>query len=71
MKRRQGLIATVARNVASIRKRRGLTQEELAEILGTAARNVQRIEGGQNLTLATLERVAGALGVEPAELLSD
>lgn len=46
-----------------------MTQERLAEILETATRNVQRIEAGQNLGLATLERIAQALGVEPQELL--
>jgi transcriptional regulator with XRE-family HTH domain len=42
----------------------------MAVALGIDVRNVQRLESGRaNLTLATLERVAGALGVEPWELL--
>lgn len=69
MNRRKGLIATVARRIAETRRQRGLTQEQLAEILGTATRNVQRIEAGQNLRLDTLERIAEALDVDPQELL--
>jgi transcriptional regulator with XRE-family HTH domain len=71
VKRRRGIVATVARRIAAIRRQRGLTQEQLAEILCTATRNVQRIESGQNLKLETLERVALALGVAPADLLKD
>jgi len=42
----------------------------MAVALGVAVRNVQRIESGrQNLTLASLERIADVLDVEPWELL--
>lgn len=60
----------VARRIAHLRRRRQLTQERLAQRLGIATKNLQRMEaGGQNLTLRTLQSVALALDVEPAELL--
>lgn len=49
----------------------GLSQEEVAERLGMATRHYQKIESGElNVTMATLCRVADALRVEPAALLS-
>src|SRR3954465_10318039 len=44
------------------RRHRGLTQQQLAELLGTSQSAVARIEqGGQNLTLDLLGRLSGAL----------
>jgi len=57
--------------VAELRQERGLTQEELAGVLGVAARYVQMMEAGdQNVTLKTVERVAEGLDVPASELLS-
>ena len=54
-----------------MRKARGLTQEQLAEELRIAARALQKIESGSaNLTLRTVARLASALQVEPAALIS-
>lgn len=65
------LVARVARAIAAARRARGLSQEGLAALLGIAVKNVQRIESGkQNLSLATLERIASALQVEPASLMA-
>lgn len=48
--------------VAEARERAGLSQAELARILHTKQSNISRIERGvQNLTVATLEKIAGAL----------
>lgn len=59
----------VARRIREMRIARGLTQDAVATRLEIALKNFQRIESGrQNLTLSTVERVAGALGVEPIEL---
>ena len=61
----------MAERIASERKRRGITQEELASRLDIAAKNLQRIESGrQNLTLRTVERVAAALQVDAASFFS-
>ncbi len=59
----------VSRRIGEVRRAKGLTQDEVAERLGTATRALQRIEAGQNLTLYTLARIAAVLGVGPEELL--
>ena len=49
--------------VAELRERRGLTQEQLGEALGTSQSAIARIEKGeQNLTIAMLERIGESLG---------
>jgi transcriptional regulator with XRE-family HTH domain len=66
-----GLHAVIAGNVRRLRKGRGLSQEELAEECGyhrTYVGGIERCE--RNITIATLEALAGALGVEPVELLA-
>lgn len=65
------LVERVARNIAATRRARGLTQDDLAELMGTATKNLQRIEAGQNLTLRTLARIAVALEVRAAELMRE
>lgn len=65
------LVHRVAKRIASVRRERGLSQENLAAILGIAVKNLQRIESGkQNLSLATLERICAALDVNPACLFT-
>jgi UDP-N-acetylglucosamine 1-carboxyvinyltransferase len=52
----------IGRLVRDARRHRGLTQHQLAELLGTSQSAVARIEqGGQNLTLELLGRLSGAL----------
>jgi transcriptional regulator with XRE-family HTH domain len=68
--RPEDFVIRVTRRIAEVRRSRGLTQDQLAEAMGTATRNVQRLEAGQNLTLHTLSRIASALGVSPSELLA-
>jgi len=51
--------------VRTERERRGITQSELAERMGTTQPSVARLEaGGVSPSLGTLHRVAGALGLE-------
>jgi transcriptional regulator with XRE-family HTH domain len=53
-----------------LRKGKGCSQEELAEVCGYHRRYVGGIERGErNITIATLEALAGALGVKPQRLL--
>lgn len=60
----------LGRRVAELRRRAGMTQEELAEQVDTSARYVQQVEAGrQNLTLELMVRFANGLGVDPAALL--
>jgi transcriptional regulator with XRE-family HTH domain len=57
-------------NVQRLRRRRGWTQEYLAEIAGLDLSYTQRVERGEiNVTLATVAAFADALGVPPATLL--
>ena len=65
-----GLQGVIAQNVRRLRKGKGLSQEELAEVCGYHRTYVGGIERGErNITIATLEALAGALGVEPLRLL--
>ena len=65
-----GLHAVIAGNVRHLRKARGLSQEALAEECGYHRTYVGGIERRErNITIATLEALAGALGVEPLRLL--
>jgi transcriptional regulator with XRE-family HTH domain len=61
----------LAANARQLREEGGLTLEEVANRAGIHWRHWQKIESGEvNLTLASLARVADALQVEPARLLS-
>lgn len=54
----------IARFVIQRRAELGLTQEQLAERMGTSHSAISRIESGQHRTsVATLQRLAEALGV--------
>lgn len=65
-----GLHAVVAENVRRLRKGRGISQEGLADICGYHRTYVGMIERSErNITIATLEALAGALGVDPIALL--
>lgn len=65
-----GLHQVIADNVRRHRKaRKGLSQEKLAALCGYHRTYVGMIERGErNITIATLEALAGALGVEPLQL---
>lgn len=57
-------------NLAEIRKRRGLTQLQLAELVGVEQPTVQRWEKGKREPdLQQLHVLANVLGVSPSELL--
>jgi transcriptional regulator with XRE-family HTH domain len=66
-----GLHQVIADNVRRHRKAlKGLSQEKLAEQCGYHRTYVGMIERGErNITIATLEALAGALGVEARSLL--
>lgn len=53
----------VAQTLREERIRAGLTQEQLAQMLGTKKAYISRVENGkQNLNLTTLYRIFGCLG---------
>lgn len=55
----------VARMVIDRRIQLGMTQEQLAERMGTTSSTISRIESGQHVTsVTTLERLAAALEVK-------
>ena len=65
-----GLQGVIAANVRRLRKAKGVSQEALADICGYHRTYVGMIERGErNITIATLEALAGALGVDPRQLL--
>jgi transcriptional regulator with XRE-family HTH domain len=65
-----GLQGIIGANVGRLRRAMGVSQEELAEICGYHRTYVGMIERSErNITIATLEALATALGVEPHELL--
>lgn len=69
-KRTGRLQAIIAENVRVLRLAKGISQEELAEISGYHRTYVGMIERGErNISIATLEALAGSLGVEPQRLL--
>ncbi|MFP5271060.1 helix-turn-helix domain-containing protein [Coleofasciculus sp.] len=71
-KRFLGLNQVVASNLRKLRKELGISQEELAEKCGLHRTYIGAIERSErNITLQTLERLAGSLGVSPLELLKD
>ncbi len=64
--------AIVGANILKLRKRRGLSQEELAvdaEIDVTYLRGIER--GRRNPSLMVMVRLAAQLGVHPTKLLQD
>lgn len=66
----ESVIRDIGRRIAELRAEKGLTQEQVAEMLGIALRNFQRIERGhQNVTVKTMVAVASVLGVRAIDLM--
>ena len=60
----------VGRNVGRIRREKGLTQEQFAEISGFSQQYISGLEQGRrNPTIVTLYELATALGVSHLDLL--
>lgn len=61
----------VGRNLARIRREKGLTQERLAELSGYTQQYLSGIEQGQrNPTIVTLFEIASALGISHVDLVA-
>lgn len=61
---------TFGRNLAALRKQRGLSQEAFAEVVGVHRTYVGGVERGErNLTLRSVERLAAKVGVPALDLL--
>ncbi len=61
-KERQAL--KLAMKIAKLREEKGLSQQQLAKLMGTSQQAVSRIESGEyeGFTLKTLEKIADATG---------
>jgi transcriptional regulator with XRE-family HTH domain len=65
-----GLQGIIAANIKRLRLAMDISQEDLAEISGYHRTYVGMIERGErNISIATLEALAGSLRVQPHELL--
>jgi len=55
---------TLAMKIAKLREKKGLSQQQLAKLMGTSQQAISRIESGeyQGFTLKTLEKIAKATG---------
>jgi transcriptional regulator with XRE-family HTH domain len=61
----------VGLNFARLRRDKGLTQEQFAELSGFTQQYVSDLERGRrNPTVVTLFHLAGPLGVEPSDLVA-
>lgn len=62
---------TVGKNLRAYRQAKGLSQEAFADLLDMHRTYIGGIERGErNLSLATLERYAEAIGLDPLDLLT-
>ena len=54
----------LAMKIAKLRERKGLSQQQLAKLMGTIQQAISRIESGEyeSFTLKTLEKIAVATG---------
>lgn len=60
-----------AQNLKQLRKRKGLTQEELAELVEVAPRHISFIETARSFpSCDLLERISNVLNIEYAELFN-
>ena len=69
---RSPLSIRVGREIRKARGRMGLSQERLAELADLSKNYIGNIERGEyEVTVSTLNRIAGALRLKISELLSD
>src|SRR3989304_3301840 len=60
---KQALILAI--KIAELREKKGLSQQQLAKLMGTSQQAISRIESGEyeGFTLKTLEKIAEATGM--------
>ena len=69
---RAGRAIRLAFEIRALRERKGLSQRELAELVGTTQSAIARLEGGRiSPSLPTLDRIAAALGAEVTVTITD
>jgi DNA-binding XRE family transcriptional regulator len=66
----QDIQVTVGNRIKAVRLRKGITQDQLAEMAGMNRVHLYRLESGrQSMTLRTLKTIADALNVRVAQLV--
>lgn len=66
------ILVIVGDNIRAERNRRGLSQEQLARLVGVGTTQIARMERGESDTgISRHVRVAWALGIPPGVLLQD
>lgn len=69
---RAGRAIRLAIEIRALREKKGLSQRELAELVGTTQSAIARLESGHiSPTLPTLDRIAAALGAEVTVTITD
>lgn len=69
--RRPDILKVIAGNVRRARQARGLSQDKLAQAARLHRCRVDSVEAGtRNVDMANVERLARALGLEPADLFA-
>jgi transcriptional regulator with XRE-family HTH domain len=70
MKKEEDFLKLVGEHIMVLRKRKGLTQKELADGIEATSVHIGRIERGEsNVTILMLARIAKALNVSLSELV--
>lgn len=65
----ENILKHVGKKIREVRKMQGLSQEQLAEMVGTKHTDIGKLERGErNVTLKTLEKVSSTLGIEVYQL---
>lgn len=66
-----GTNSWMANNISSLRKKRGWSQEDLAERMGTTRNQLAKLEGGaRRLSDVWIERAAKAFGVDAGDIVT-
>jgi DNA-binding XRE family transcriptional regulator len=69
---RAGRAIRLAVELRALREKKGLSQRQLAELVGTTQSAIARLEGGHiSPSLPTLDRIAAALGTEVTVTFTD
>ena len=62
---------TIGQKIKEARKRKGITQEDLGNIVGVQKSAIAKYESGRvvNIKRSTLQKIASALNIRPSELV--
>ena len=66
-----GVILEIGQKIRKARLERGLTQQELGDIVGVQKSAIAKYENGRvvNIKRSTLQKIASALNIRPSELI--